>query len=222
MVISNSREGDKYWKRRSVPCERRKVVDNILSEDWFQDSAVPVKRDLVCYAGRLEPQKNVSTLVESFVQLVKIRPDTRCLVVGAGSLEASVRSIAASAVPGAIEMLAFQRDIRSVFERAAVFVNISTHEGKPNTVIENLALGNRVVLSRIPEHVDLVGRDYPFLVDTGASAEAIAAVLAQALSSPLSVDERQHARRRLECMRVERVADAYVDIFRELVEARDA
>jgi glycosyltransferase involved in cell wall biosynthesis len=215
MVISNSRQGDAYWAKRSVPKDRRAIVDNILPNDWF--TAAPVARDFMCYAGRLEPQKNVAVLVEAFVALSERRADAKFVVVGQGSLEDSLKGLAAKAAPGSLALQAFRPDIRSVFERAAVFVNLSHHEGRPNTVIENLALGNRVVLSRIPEHVDLVGDDYPFLVEVGMSAGEISTVLERALDAPMSNLEKDAARARLEPMREDRVVDAYVDIFNTVI-----
>jgi glycosyltransferase involved in cell wall biosynthesis len=217
MIISNSRQGDLYWAERGVPSQRRAIVDNILSDDWFVEPVSGVTLEFVCYAGRLEPQKNVSVLVEAFMALSKRRVDAKCVVVGQGSLKESLGALAANATPGSIAMHSFRPDIRAVFDRTAVFVNLSHHEGKPNTVIENLALGNRVVLSRIPEHVDLVGSDYPFLVDLDMPAEAIADLLERALDTPVSDRERNVVRTRLEPMRADRVVDVYVDILNKVM-----
>lgn len=217
MIISNSIQGDLYWAERGVPKGRRAVVQNILADDWFVEADEIVNRDFICYAGRLEHQKNVLVLVEAFLQLANRRSDAKCIVVGQGSLKDSLAKLIADAATGSVSLRSYQPRIRDTFDRTAVFVNLSHHEGKPNTVIENLALGNRVVLSRIPEHIELVGPEYAFLVDTDASSEAIACTLERALDTPVSCHEKQHNRARLQTMRVEHVVDSYIDIFNKVM-----
>jgi len=216
LIVSNSDKGNLYWSSRGVPEARRKVVGNVLPDSWFGARDAWPSAPFICFTGRMEPQKEVLRLTDAFVALSRERPDIRFAMVGDGSLRGEVETTLASSAEGAISLLHFQENVRPLFERTSVFVNISTHEGKPNTVIENLALGNRVVLSRIPEHVELVGDDYPFLVDPQSEPHVIAAMMETALSNPVGEDERRVFHSRLEYMRVSRVAGQYAEILFEL------
>lgn len=216
MIISNSAQGDHYWEARGVPAHRRMVADNILPEEWLSAHST-VRQPIVCYAGRLEVQKNIPLVSAAFSELAKRRPDLRFAIIGEGSMADSVRQETAGIHPASLSILPFQKDIGNFFRKVSVFVNVSFHEGKPNTVIENLALGNRVVLSRIPEHIELVGADYPFLVATDIQPGQLAEVIEQALGSPVDVDEHARMLEKLSTMKADRVAARYATLFHQVV-----
>jgi len=208
-IVSNSEKGDFYWAHRHVPSERRHVIGNILPDHWFESSARCESSPLVCYAGRFEPQKNVLRVAKAFSVLSWRRTDVAMVMVGTGTQQALVTDEVANGREGKIDLHAYQQDVAELFRRVSVFVNLSWHEGLPNTVIENIALGNRVVLSRIPEHVSLVGEDYPFLVDAGADPDTLASAIEAALATPVTPTELVHFHRRLGAMRVLAVAESY-------------
>jgi len=216
VVISNSAKGDVYWSKRGLPSGRRRVVDNILPSCWFERGLAAPTRATVAYAGRMEEQKCISRLIEAFIHLAQRRPEISFRVAGEGSQRPKVQaSIEASGLTN-ITLEDFQKDVKSFFEASTVFVNISRHEGKPNTVIENLAIGNRVVLSRIPEHIELVGENYPFLVDCDAGAEEVSAMIDRAAITPVSTEELREIHERFGPMRAAAVANHYISIFRQI------
>lgn len=69
MIVSNSAKGDQYWAERNVPASRRRVIGNVLPDEWFAPRGDRVIKPSVCYAGRLEEQKNVSLLTKAFAHL---------------------------------------------------------------------------------------------------------------------------------------------------------
>lgn len=218
LVVSNSAAGDRYWAAHGLPARRRAVVRNILPAGFIPDARSAPPARAVCFAGRLEPQKNVLLVAEAFARLARRRPELSFTMIGEGSQRGELaRRLAEARAEDRVQVLPFQPAIRDHFLRAGVFVNMSRHEGTPNTVIENIALGNRVVVSRIPEHIDLLGSDYRFLVDLQAGPEELARVLGRAIASPPEGDEYRHARGRLARMGAAEVADAYVRMFGALV-----
>lgn len=68
---------------------------------------------------------------------------------------------------------------RRAIQRAHVLVNASRMEGGALVVIEALASGTPVVVSRIPGHLGLLGSDWPAYFEPGDAA-ALAALLAAA------------------------------------------
>jgi Glycosyltransferase len=214
LIVSNSEKGDLYWEKRGVPSVRRRIADNVLPDAWFDARPHSPEAQLVCFAGRMEPQKDIQRLADAFLLLAKERKDVKFVLAGEGSLREDVCVRVKD--EASISCIGFQQNVRPLFERTSVFVNISVHEGKPNTVIENLATGNRVVLSRIPEHIELVGEDYPFLVDCGADPATIASLIERALSTPMHAGERLALHHRLEPMRLHTIVERYASMFVEL------
>lgn len=216
LVVANSRAGDLYWAERGVPVNRRRLIGNILSEEWLREP--PVRRDAhVCYAGRLEHQKNVVVVAEAFSRLSAAGVLGRFSIVGDGTLLSEVQSVVGS---NSVTISPFTPDALSLFRDVTVLVNISGHEGVPNTVIENLALGNRVLLSRIDEHTDLVGKEYPHLIAPDADAAAVSEAICRAADDPVHMDEYRRTLQVLASMRAGKVAAAYAKVLGEVVRWR--
>lgn len=95
------------------------------------------------------PGKNIEFLLEHFSKCYKNR---RLVVIG-------------SAAPSLIEEYGKNANIEfcgrvekpaSAYLAADYFISASLHEGMPNAVLESLALGRPVVLSRIPAHQEVM------------------------------------------------------------------
>lgn len=114
----------------------------ICPHDWLRtDHAVPV----IIAAGRLDRQKNFSTLIQAFHQLLK-KTEARLVIIGEGPhrkrLEKQVRALGLSErviLPG------FQANPHAWISRADLFVLSSLWEGFPLVLLESLALGTPAV-----------------------------------------------------------------------------
>lgn len=213
-IIANSAAGQAYWRQAGArgPCF---VVPNIIRIPG-KAQGMPCARSVV-FVGRLEPQKNVVTLVCAFCALAARRLDLNFLVVGDGSLRAEVEGVVVKAgVARRIAFLGFQRDPSSFIANAATVVSISHSEGLPNVLLESVALGIKVVASDIPGHRELLGPDYPFYVPDRHSADACANVIERALAPDGRPDPLSFARGRTVEMTPRIIGDRYIEIFRRI------
>ncbi|MFK3975017.1 glycosyltransferase [Shewanella vesiculosa] len=162
VVIANSKSGQKYWAKNFLFRNKEvMVIPNILIVP-DDKGLVNFGDKLVLYAGRYEKQKNVSVIYRAFKSLSEKYTDYNFMMVGSGTLYEEFLN---GERMTNFHILTHSSDIYSIYKKARVFVNVSSHEGTPNTVIENMHYGNTLVLSNIPEHLALVGDDYPFLVN---------------------------------------------------------
>lgn len=155
-ILSNSLNGLRYWSKfqgtkifypNHIPKKKNTSLES---------KNIDTKIDFL-FAGRFAPQKNVLKIAEIFKE---ISESYTCMMIGEGELTDEVRKISNNK----FEIKSFQDNIYDYYRNSKVFVNLSKHEGLPNTVIENLVLGKKIILSDIPEHRDLVGDDYPFFI----------------------------------------------------------
>lgn len=213
-IVANSAAGKRYWTRKMVPESRVSVIPNILQP--VKDS-VPQEltgSPIFMYAGRLEPQKNVIHLTKVFCNLSAILDNATFYIIGEGSLKDEIAQLIASAKrPNQIILLPFQKNIGSYFKACDAFVSLSLHEGLPNTVIENISLGNLIFVSDIQEHRDILGDDYPYYVSASASVE-------EAVKSLTSVDFNSQNRgalafgqEKLKEMNAQNIISRYKKIF---------
>ena len=118
-----------------------KAVNPSLRESlgWGKDSYV------VIVVGRLEPVKALNYLIEALSQVVKDRPQVRCLFVGEGrargKLEAQVRQLD---LENCVHFAGFREDTGVLLKTSDAFCMPSLSEGLPYAVLE--ACGCRLPL----------------------------------------------------------------------------
>ena len=166
MVIANSEPGKKYWLGKGVDDQKLRTIRNITLKINSVATDEIQGKPLILFAGRFEEQKNVLILTRAFCKLANEHPEGRFYLIGDGSLKDEVKEIIKNSnKEEQVLIIPFKKNITSFFAAADVFVNISLYEGMPNTVIENVNLKKRIVVSNIKEHRDFLGDDYPFYVN---------------------------------------------------------
>jgi glycosyltransferase involved in cell wall biosynthesis len=149
------------------------------THEWAVDPSV----DLVFTVGRLEPQKDLPTLIEAFESVATRRPDARLVVAGKGSragvLQERVRERGLGDV---VDLPGYVDNPYAFMANAATFALSSRHEGLPTVLIEALACGCPVVSTDCPSGPAEILQDgeYGRLVpvdDPEALADGIAATI---------------------------------------------
>ena len=138
-------------------------------------------------AGRLERQKDFSTLLHAFALLRAARP-VRLVLLGEGAWRERLTALANRlGVAADVDLPGFQPNPYPFLARARVFALSSRWEGSPNVLTEAMALGTPVVATDCPSgpREILGGGRYGPLVAMG-DAPGLAAALAQALDAPLA------------------------------------
>jgi len=156
-------------------------VNEPIDHPWFEPGSPPV----ILGVGRLEKQKDFSTLIRAFAQVQRQRP-ARLMILGEGKerpyLEALVQELGLGenvSLPG------FVSNPYAYMARATVFVLSSLFEGLPTVLIEALAVGTRVVSTNCesgPAEI-LANGQYGNLVAVG-DVKGIAEAIISTLESP--------------------------------------
>jgi glycosyltransferase involved in cell wall biosynthesis len=113
---------------------------------------------IVGTVARLDPVKDLATLVRAFARLQAQRAAARLVIVGDGpERQALELEIARHGLCGAATFTGHREDARSLVYGFDVFANSSIHEGISLTILEAMAAGLPVVATRVggnPEVVD--------------------------------------------------------------------
>lgn len=213
-IACNSAKGRQYWEKLGLDADVLSVHGNIL---YTPPKINTLQKDIdVLYAGRLEPQKNIEFLSWTLKELRSNSERSICLV-GSGALkDRALKILSDSEGSSKIEVHPFAINIFDYYVRARVFVSFSLHEGMPNVLMENVSIGNVVVVSDIPEHVALLGEEYPFYWRVGTSTTEAVKVIERALNCG-GEGIYDYANMQLEMMSPRKVADSYCRLFSCLV-----
>lgn len=146
-------------KWTKIPVSRINVIYNPLVNKGFIDSAhesvkhpwfEPGQPPVVLAVGRLEPQKDFTTLLKAF-NLVRKKKTARLLILGEGSqrqlLEKQIKTMDLTEF---VQMPGYAANPYGFMSRAAVFVLSSAWEGFPSVLVEAMACGCQLVSTDCP------------------------------------------------------------------------
>jgi glycosyltransferase involved in cell wall biosynthesis len=165
-------------------------------------------RPLLVAVGRLTRQKDFATLLRAFARLLKSRP-ARLVILGEGEerrgLEAEVDRLD---LRDAVDLPGFRDQPYPLVARADLFVLSSRWEGSPNALTEALHLGVPAVATDCPSGPAAILP--PERLAPVGDVDALAGVMAEALSRPRAGEERRAA---VAAYTHERSAGAYLRVL---------
>lgn len=115
------------------------------------------KTFVACIVARLSPVKDHETLLGAFSMLAKERPETRLLIVGEGDIRVRLESLSRDlGVCDRVIFLGERHDIPEILNAADVFVLSSISEGHNMSLLEAMATGIPVVVTRVGGNTEIV------------------------------------------------------------------
>jgi glycosyltransferase involved in cell wall biosynthesis len=166
-IVSNSYQGRLYWLSKNVNTQLKVIFNGIPYEkiDFAinrpKNSLIPFD-DYILYVGRLvddgTAKKNITKLILAFNQVLRKRQNLKLLIVGEGKDLNKFESLAKQLkIESDISFMGFQNSetVYQLMKSSLIFVSLSEYEGCPNTVLEALYCCDRILLSRIDEHLSI-------------------------------------------------------------------
>jgi polysaccharide biosynthesis protein PelF len=215
-------EFNRTWQLRfAAPRERTRVIHHGLEVSRYPDLTTQVQSvPKIVWLGRIDPLKDLETLLSAFWQVKQVVPDARLELFGPVvnapyflNLQEQIQQL------GLAEAVTFAGSVSESFEafnKGDVVVSSSKSEGFPLTLLEAVACGKAVVATNAGGVKELLG-NAGRVVPAGSSA-ALAGALIDVLHHP---DERlklaQKARERAKTFTLEKMLARYADLYEELV-----
>lgn len=165
-VVYNPVVTDELYRRAKEP----------VSHPWFKAGEPPVFLSV----GRLEPQKDFSTLLNAFAK-VRQTHSARLMILGEGSLRSRLEAeVDHLGLKEDVQLPGFVSNPYAFMRASTLFVLSSVWEGLPTVLIEVMACGTPVVSTSCPSGPEEIlenGR-WGTLVPVGDDTEMAAAMMA--------------------------------------------
>jgi glycosyltransferase involved in cell wall biosynthesis len=224
-IVSNSAGGDRYWEDHAGGRVRRYTIANAVPLDEIAAApradlrglGIGPGQEVVLFAGRLEREKNLETLVAALKRVLATRA-ARAVCCGEGRLRPRLAQwLREHDLASRVSVVGYVPDLWSWMKRANVVVSPSHFEGNPNVVLEAMACGSPLVVSDIPAHRELVDETTALLVDA-SSPESLADAINRALGAPAAAAERARAAHtRASRCALPVMTRQYVEMYREVL-----
>lgn len=228
VAVSSAVEGG--LRAAGVAADRIVIVPNGLDVVALRSAAVlPLPAPLgaghprIGFVGRLERVKGIEYFVRAVPGILRGHPEARFVVAGSGSLEAAMKTLAASlGVADHLELLGYVSPVAPVLAALDVVVIPSLSEAAGLTAIEALSLGVAVVATRVGGLPDVIVDGETGLLVPPADPEALAHAVEALLRDPVRGREMAAAgaHRVEESYTVSRMVDGYLDVYTRLVPER--
>jgi glycosyltransferase involved in cell wall biosynthesis len=227
-IFAVSGDLKQHMVREGFDASRIGVIYNgIEREPSFDDGARARARaiigakpsDLVIGAvGRLDPVKNLGTLLEALRQLTDRFPSARVVFIGDGpTRESLVRQAGELNLGPHVAFLGYRSDVRALLPGLDVYANTSIFEGVSLTILEAMATGLPVVATRVGGTPEVVVDGESGLLVPTRDPGALAVALEGALGNPgLRTRLGASARSRVERLfLLDRMIADYASVYEE-------
>lgn len=231
-IVALTRETEAEAKAFGISPARIHVLGNGVDTRTFRPvedtERMLLKEDLgiadaevLIFVGRLSQEKNVSGLFQAWAKtLPRLTQRWVLVIVGDGPLRAAlVEEARAIGVGDSVRFAGQQTNISGWLAAASIYVLNSFGEGLSNTMLEAMASGLPVVMSRVSGATELIEETGSGLVVPVDNCAAMAAALVELAGSEIL---RQEMGARGRCVieeryAVDRVAALHEDLYSRLV-----
>ncbi len=171
-------------------------------------------------AARLDPVKDLGSLVAALAQVRQSRPDATLVIVGEGPERGAIEAaVQAHGLTGAVWLTGYRADVRTLLPAFDVYVNCSVSEGVSLTILEAMAARLPVVATGVGGTPEVVrDGETGMLIPARDPSTLAAALLALAADPALRRRLGDGGRDRVEqAFTIERMVDAYAGQYDRLL-----
>jgi glycosyltransferase involved in cell wall biosynthesis len=217
-------------ERGEVTAEKITVIRNGVAEPdratlrpvstVRKEMGVAAEAPLIVCAARLEPEKDVATLIEAMDSVVGEVPEAVCVIAGDGRLREDLQKrIDGKGLQRSVRLLGFCQDVCSIVNACDLFVLPSFAEPFGLVLVEAMALGRPVIATAAGGPLEIVEDGRTGLLVQPRSAVEMAAAIGRILASPelrKTMGRLGEAKYRAE-FTVDRMARETIAVYRRLV-----
>ena len=166
--------------------------------------------------ARLDPVKDLRTLIEGFATILGCVRQPRLVIIGEGPERSALTALAERlGVTDALVMTGHRQDARALLPAFDIFANSSIHEGVSLTILEAMAASIPVVATDVGGNPEVVDSETGLLVPGRSAGPLGAALVALAGDAGQRRTMGTAGRRRVEThFSIQQMVSAYVASYR--------
>lgn len=152
VVVTTEAMSGTIQDRYGIDPAKIRVIPNFVETDRFRPLPAAARKNVLCFVGRLERQKNLFALLDAIQDM-----DVDLLIAGNGSLKPALLERSKQIKPN-VEFLGSvsHEQLPALLTRASVFVLPSFIEGHPKALLEAMSCGLATVGADVPGIRELI------------------------------------------------------------------
>lgn len=203
VFFQNPDDRDLFVSRRLLPSSTASFLVNGsgVDIDHFTSAVLP-ERPVFLMVARLLKDKGVHEYVEAARLAKKHYPHSHFILAGdlhPNPLSISADTLAGWVREGVVEHVPQFEDIRTLIERASVYVLPSYREGTPRTVLEAMAMARPIITTRVPGCKETVVDGLNGFLVPARDPRCLFQAMERFIESPAMAQEMGRHSRRIAC-----------------------
>lgn len=177
------------------------------------------KEHLFVSAGRLEPVKDQTMMIDAFAAFHKNHPDYRLVIYGEGPMHGALQEqINGLELQDAVILAGRTSDLWNKIACAEAFLLTSEYEGMSNALIEAMCLGLPVISTKVAGATDLIqDGENGFLIDVKDS-EALTDRMVRLADSPELREQMGHnASKVFDLVRQDKICKQWIEYLKSKI-----
>ncbi len=200
------------------PPQRIRIIPNGVDTDHFQQSGQQVDAPSVIFVGQFRPEKRVDLLLNAWLHVQQVCPQSRLTLVGGGA-ELPAYQIRAAQLGLTPQFVPNTDDVLQHLRTNCIFVLPGISEGMSNALLEAMAVGLAPVVADTPANRAVITHNVNGLTYKADSPAALAGAILRisqdaALRRRIGSNARQTVIERFD---LESVTDQYLALYAELL-----
>lgn len=199
--------------QNGVDLERYRIVVNRSA--YRRKWGTPTDAVVICFVGRLVPEKGVPMLLEAFKTLAPSHPKLWLWIVGDGPLRFELERLANALPEGnRIRFFGFREDIPEILRSSDLFVLPSLLEAMPLTVLEAMAAGLPAIVTSVGDNPSLVSSGINGIcIPPGSQDHLVEAIQTLATNESIRKIMGNAAIKTAELYSIKKTVQAYCEIY---------
>lgn len=152
-LVLQSNYAKQYFSRLKKPI--LKIIMNPVSDYFHQNEISPIlsRKNIITFVGRLEEQKNIPLLINSFKEIINSGYEYTLFIIGTGSLDSKLKKIVfENGLRNHVIFTGEIEDVKSQLQNSQIFVLPSNYEGMSNALAEAMVSGCCVIATDCPSY----------------------------------------------------------------------
>jgi glycosyltransferase involved in cell wall biosynthesis len=178
----------------------------------------------ISFVGRLSPEKRVDLAIEVYKEILKLKPNWRCSIIGSGSQKQLVTlALKENNKDKRIVYKGYQRDIEKEFHDIDILLIVSDSEGCPRVALEAMSTRTIVVSRPVGYMKNLIGKNERGLLLSSINPPDIAKEIIEFVSQSkqkingILLNAEQYV---VGNHSPKRFVDAYIDFYKKAYKVR--
>lgn len=149
VVVSDLLKNDQIKKYNANESKIKTIynfIDNHKIDNYLEKEKITKKKNTIINIGRLTEQKNQISLINAFVNVIKVIPDAQLIILGKGELEKELYNIIKkNNLEKNVHLYGFEDNPYKYLKMSNIFVLSSSFEGMSNSILEAMYCGLPVI-----------------------------------------------------------------------------